>query len=291
MWVILAIVSSMCLGIYDIFKKISLNRNNVLAVLFFNTLFGALLMSPVILVDINQGYVGLGDSVCGHFHILLKSIIVLSSWLLGYFGLKHLPLTIASPINAARPVVVLLGALFIYGENLNLLQWLGILLGFTSLFLISCIGRKEGFSLRHSRWLWMCLGAMFMGAVSGLYDKWLLQHYEPLPVQAWYSLYQLVIMGGAILIVKRLKKDTTPFQWRWTIPGIALFLTIADIAYFYSLSIDGAMISVVSMIRRGSVIVSFLFGLLILKEKNAKLKTIDLAILLVGLILLVIGSR
>lgn len=291
MWVLLAIVSSMCLGIYDIFKKISLNGNNVLTVLFFNTLFGALLMAPVILIDINENSIGLGGSGLGHLHIFLKSIIVLSSWLMGYFGLKHLPITIASPINAARPVVVLLGALFIYGENLNLLQWVGILLGFTSLFLISCIGRKEGFSLRQSRWLWFCFGAMVLGAVSGLYDKWLLQHYEPLPVQAWYSLYQLVIMGGTIMIVKRTKKDATPFQWRWTIPGIALFLTIADIAYFYSLSIEGAMISVVSMIRRGSVIVSFLFGLLILKEKNAKLKTIDLAILLVGLILLVIGSR
>lgn len=291
MWVLLAIISSMCLGIYDIFKKISLNGNNVLAVLFFNTLFGALLMSPVILIDINENRVGLDGSGLGHLHIFLKSIIVLSSWLMGYFGLKHLPITIASPINATRPVVVLLGALFIYGENLNLLQWLGILLGFTSLFLISCIGRKEGFSIRQSRWLWLCFGAMVLGAVSGLYDKWLLQHYEPLPVQAWYSLYQFVIMGGTILFIKRIKKDATPFQWRWTIPGIALFLTIADIAYFYSLSIDGAMISIVSMIRRGSVIVSFLFGLLILKEKNAKLKTIDLAILLVGLILLVIGSR
>lgn len=291
MWIFLAVISSICLGVYDIFKKLSLNGNNVLSVLFLNTLFSALLMLPVIVVNIYDGSVGLGNSMEGHLCIFLKSMIVLSSWLLGYFGLKHLPLTIASPINAARPVVVLLGALFIYGENLNLLQWLGILLGFTSLFLISCIGKKEGFSLRNNRWLWMCLGAMFMGAVSGLYDKYLLRHYEPMQVQAWYSLYQLVIMGCTILMVKHFKKDTTPFCWRWTIPCIALFLTVADIAYFYSLSLEGAMISIVSMIRRGSVIVSFLFGLMILREKNAKLKAIDLSILLVALILLVIGSR
>ena len=47
MWIILAIASSLCLGIYDIFKKLSLNGNNVLTVLFLNTLFGTLLMSPV----------------------------------------------------------------------------------------------------------------------------------------------------------------------------------------------------------------------------------------------------
>ena len=71
---------------------------------------------------------------------------------------------------------------------------------------------------------------------------------------------------------------------------ISLFLTIADIAYFYSLSIDGSMIAVVSMIRRGSVIVSFLYGVIALHEKNIKLKLIDLTILLTGLTFLVIGS-
>ena len=98
-------------------------------------------------------------------------------------------------------------------------------------------------------------------------------------------------MGITIAIIKRVKRDTTPFQWRWTIPCIALFLTIADIAYFYSLSFDDSMISVVSMIRRGSVIVSFLYGAIALREKNVKLKIIDLSILLIGLVLLVLGSQ
>jgi transporter family protein len=137
----------------------------------------------------------------------------------------------------------------------------------------------------------MSFGAMIMGAVSGLYDKYLLKIYDPLQVQAWYSFYQLVIMGATIAIIKRTGRDHTPFKWRWTIPGIALFLTIADIAYFYSLSLDGSMIAVVSMIRRGSIMVSFVFGVIVLREKNVRLKIIDLSILLLGLILLVLGSQ
>ncbi len=291
MWILLAVASALCLGVYDIFKKLSLNGNNVLTVLFFNTAFGALLMSPVIIEGLINGSVGLGETSMGHFHILIKSFIVLSSWLCGYFGLKHLPLTIAGPINATRPVMVLIGAMLIFGERLNLLQWGGVTLGISSLYLISRIGRKEGISIKHNRWLWFSFGAMVMGAVSGLYDKYLLRQYDPLEVQAWYSFYQFVIMGITIAIIKRVKRDTTPFQWRWTIPCIALFLTIADIAYFYSLSLDDSLIAVVSMIRRGSVIVSFLFGVIMLHEKNVKLKIIDLSILLVGLILLVIGSN
>ncbi|MBR3830056.1 MAG: EamA family transporter [Muribaculaceae bacterium] len=291
MWILLAVASALCLGVYDIFKKLSLNGNNVLTVLFFNTAFGALLMSPVIIEGLINGCVGLGETSMGHFHILIKSFIVLSSWLCGYFGLKHLPLTIAGPINATRPVMVLIGAMLIFGERLNLLQWGGVILGISSLYLISRIGRKEGISIKHNRWLWLSFGAMVMGAVSGLYDKYLLRQYDPLEVQAWYSFYQFVIMGITIAILKRVKRDTTPFQWRWTIPCIALFLTIADIAYFYSLSLEDSLIAVVSMIRRGSVIVSFLFGVIMLHEKNVKLKIIDLSILLVGLILLVIGSN
>ena len=291
MWIFLAVVSALCLGVYDIFKKLSLNGNNVLTVLFFNTLFGALFMSPVIVDGLINGRVGLGETTIGHFHIVIKSFIVLSSWLCGYFGLKHLPLTIAGPINATRPGMVLIGAMLIFGERLNLLQWGGVILGISSLYLISRIGSKEGISIKHNRWLWLSFGAMVMGAVSGLYDKYLLRQYDPLEVQAWYSLYQFVIMGITIAIIKRVKCDTTPFQWRWTILCIALFLTITDIAYFYSLSLEDSLIAVVSMIRRGSVIVSFIFGVIILQEKNVKMKIIDLFILLIGLVLLVFGSQ
>ncbi|MGN0228510.1 MAG: EamA family transporter [Muribaculaceae bacterium] len=290
MWILLAVMSSMCLGVYDIFKKLSLGGNNVLTVLFFNTLFGALLMSPILVLTIADGSIGFGGDPMGHLYIFIKSLIVLSSWTMGYYAVKNLPLTITGPINATRPVLVLLGALLIFGETLNALQWVGILLGFCSLFFISRLGSKEGFSVKHSVWLWLMLGATVMGAVSGHYDKFLLRLYEPLQVQAWYSLYQCVIMGTVVMIIKRMSRDTTPFVWRWTIPCIALFLTIADVAYFYSLSIDGSMISVVSMIRRGSVLVSFLYGVAVLREKNVKMKLIDLSILLIGLICLVLGS-
>ncbi len=290
MWILLAVMSSMCLGVYDIFKKLSLGGNNVLTVLFFNTLFGALLMSPILVLTVAEGSIGFGGDPMGHLYIFIKSLIVLSSWTMGYYAVKNLPLTITGPINATRPVLVLLGALLIFGERLNALQWVGILLGFCSLYFISRLGSKEGFSVKHSVWLWLMLGATVMGAVSGLYDKYLLRLYEPLQVQAWYSLYQCVIMGTVVMIIKRVSHDTTPFVWRWTIPCIALFLTIADVAYFYSLSIDGSMISVVSMIRRGSVLVSFLYGVAVLREKNVKMKLIDLSILLLGLICLVLGS-
>lgn len=318
MWVALALVSALCLGFYDIFKKLSVRANDVLMVLMLNTVFGALYMSPFLIAGIADGNYGFGNTFSGHMLILLKSFIVLGSWLLGYFAIKHLPLTVQGPINASRPVIVLVGALLIFGERLNWMQWIGIMLGFASLFFISRIGAKEGFSLKHSRWIWMSIGATVLGAVSALYDKYLLRSFAPIEVQGWYSLYQCIIMVTVISLLRGLRRgrsfpirkgessgkvaasgaaqmvsnvEDKKFVWRWTIPCIALFLTIADMAYFYSLSLPGSMVAVVSMIRRGSVIVSFFYGVIALHEKNIKPKLIDLGVLLLSLALLVIGSR
>lgn len=293
MWIILAICSALCLGCYDIMKKLSLRGNNVLTVLMLNTLFGALLMSPVIISGVASGNWGLDGTPRGHLLVILKAFIVLGSWILGYFAIKHLPLTIQGPVNASRPVMVLVGAVLIFGERLNALQWIGILLGFASLFFISRLGAKEGFSFRRSRWLWMSVGAAVLGAVSALFDKFLMQFYRPLEVQAWYSLYQCIIMSGTLWLISRSTKAkgaSDTFTWRWTIPLIAVFLTVADLAYFYSLSLDGSMIAIVSMIRRGSVIVPFLYGVIVLHERNVRAKAADLCLLLLSLALLVIGS-
>lgn len=293
MWITLALLSALCLGFYDISKKVSLKGNNVLAVLFLNTLFCTILMSPVIISGAFRGDFGFGNSPAAHGLIMLKALIVLSSWMLGYFSIKHLPLTIASPIAASRPVLVLVGALAVFGERLNLWQWAGIMLGFFSLFFITRIGRKEGFTLRNSRWLWMSVGAAVMGAVSALYDKYLLRSLQPLEVQAWYTLYQFLIMGSVLLLLMKSRRGApdSRFRWRWSILLISIFLTVADIAYFYALSIPGSIIAVVSMIRRGSVIVSFFYGVVALGERDVKAKLVDLSLLLLGLALLVIGSR
>ncbi len=290
MWIFLAILSALCLGFYDISKKRSLRDNSVLKVLFLNTLFCTILMSPVIVSDIAAGHYGPGQGLTGHAHIAIKAVIVLTSWILGYFSIKHLPLTIAGPVNASRPVMVLVGAVLVFGERLNALQWCGVLLGFASLFFISRIGGREGFSLRESRWLWLSIGAAVAGAVSALYDKWLLGCYEPRQVQAWYSLYQLLIMGGVLCVLMRGPEGRKPLQWRWSIVMISVFLTVADMAYFYALSLPESMIAIVSMLRRGSVIVSFIYGVIVLREKDVKAKLLDLGLLLVALTLLVIGS-
>lgn len=298
MWLTLAFLSATLLGFYDVFKKQSLKDNAVLPVLFLNTAICSLIFLPFIILS---AYTTCLDNTIVHVasagwathkYILLKSFIVLASWIFGYFGMKHLPLTIVGPINATRPIMVLLGALLIFAERLNVYQWIGVLLAIISFFLLSRSGKKEGINFRHNKWIFFIILAAIAGAISGLYDKYLMKRFDPMLIQSWYNIYQTIIMCPILLFLwLPVRHKTTPFQWKWTIIMISLFLSAADFAYFYALNIDGSMISIVSMIRRSSVMVSFLFGALVFHEKNLKSKAIDLILVLLSMIFLYFGTK
>lgn len=304
MWLFLAFLSAALLGFYDTFKKKSLAGNAVVPVLFLNTLFCSLIFLPLIvlsastnLLDGSVFHVG-GGGWEMHKFILLKSVIVLSSWLFGYIGMKHLPLTIVGPINATRPVMVLVGALLVFGERLNAWQWAGVLVAVVSFFMLSRSGKKEGIRFGHNKWIACIVAAAVLGAISGLYDKFLMAGpqdggvgLDRMAVQSWYNIYQTGLMAIMLIVFWWPRRREQPLRWQWSILCISVFLSMADFVYFYALSIPDAMISIVSMVRRGSVLVSFLFGALLFHEHNLKAKTIDLSLVLLSMILLFIGSR
>ena len=307
MWIILAFVSATLLGLYDTSKKYSLKGNDVIPVLFLNTLFCSLIFIPLILLsqytNLLEGsvlQVGVGGWEM-HKWIILKSVIVLLSWVFSYFAIAHLPLTIVGPINATRPVMTLVGAMVVFGERLNIWQWVGVIFAIISLFLLARSGKKEGIDFKHNKWILFLLLAALMGTCSGLLDKYLMaspenggERMDRMLAQSWYNIYQCLMMAIVLLIYLYKRKGRTDtqvkFSWKWSILLISIFLSMADFAYFYALSLPGAMISIVSMVRRGSVIVSFLCGALLFREKNLKAKALDLCLVILGMIFLWIGS-
>ena len=305
MCIAFAFISAALLGFYDASKKHSLRDNAVIPVLFLNTLFCAALLAPFIVLSAT-GHISSDATFyvapitpADHRLIIIKSAIVLSSWLLGYFAIKHLPLTIVGSVNATRPVLTIVGALLVYGEELNAWQWAGVVLGVFSFYLMSRSGSKEGIRFSHSLWIYLLVGAAVLGAASGLYDKYLMSSTDKggagldrMAVQGWYNIYQCAMMGLMLLIVWwPARRRSTPFTWKHSIILISIFLTVADFVYFYALTDPDAMISVVSMVRRGSVLVSFAIGALIFREKNLRSKAVDLIFVLLSMICLWIGSN
>ena len=226
LWLSLAFCSAFLLGLYDVSKKEALRNNAVIPVLFLNTLFSTIIFLPFLidciggfgwfgsgLFDITSARNALENPAQAHLFILGKAALVLSSWISGYFGLKHLPITIVGPINATRPVLVLLGAMIFFGERLNLWQWAGVLLAIVSVFLLSRSSKKESIDFAHNRWILCLCISVLLGAASGLYDKFIMKRYEPIFVQTWYNLYQCIIMGTLMMVMWYPKRgSTTPFH-------------------------------------------------------------------------------
>ena len=296
MWLFLALLSALTLGVYDVFKKYSVRENAVLPVLFLSCFTSALIFLPIVTFSHFDPELMKSLSIYSpelnykeHLLVIIKSLIVVSSWVFSFFALKNLPLTIVSPIRATGPVWTFMGAIIIFSEKLSPIQWLGISITFIFFYMFSVAGKSEGISFRKNKWVWCIIAGTLLGAVSGLYDKHLMRNYDRIAIQAWFSFYQVVLLLPITLIFWYPKRKSMPFKWRWTIPLIGLFLVIADFVYFYALSFPDSLISIVSAIRRSGVVVAFTLGAILFKEKNIRQKGIYLTGIIIGIMLLMLS--
>ena len=333
MWVLLAILSALCLGFYDISKKRALQQGDVLTVLAGSVCISALVLClPLLLSRLSpemvEGSMFFVPKIGarGHLLIFLKSCIVLSSWVFAYISVKYLPLSMVSPMQATRPMWTLVGAMLIFGERLNSWQWAGVVCALGSIFLFSLANKphKEirssdrtiedvphtsqptnNSNARHlntsnsTRKYYLCLLlAILIGAGSGLYDKYMMRHYDHNAVQVYYTVYQALMMLVIWLCNRwktRHETKSTPLPLlhrRLLLPVacISLFLVLSDYVYMLALSDPSSMIAVVSTIRRGGTIIPFLYGILILREPQAGKKIACLIGIFIGLLCLALGS-
>ena len=281
MWIWLTLFSAILLGSYDIVKKQAVRNNSVLWVLFGATALSTLFLTPFFSAG------PLGD----HLRLMAKAVLVSSSWISGLIAIKLLPLTTVSTIKASRPMFVVIFSLIIFQERLNLMQWGGVLLVTAALFMLGRSSKKEGITFTSNKGLVWMVVSVLTGVASALYDKYILGIMEPLFVQSWTNLYISVILA-LILLVERLRnrQGFRKFRWDWKLLVIAVLITGSDMLYFFAVNQEDALLSVISMTRRCSVLITFIGGAIIFRENNIRDKAIDLAILLGGLTLLLFGS-
>ena len=308
MWPVLAFISALCLGFYDISKKIALRNNKVIDVLAISICASALFLSiPLILSRLypemmvsTHFYVPALDATA-HLYTLLKSAIVLSSWVFAYISLKHLPISVVSPMQATRPIWTLIGALLIFGERLNAWQWVGVVFAIGSIFVFSLGATKttnHPSLIKSHKYYYICLAlAILIGACSGLYDKYLMRRYDHNAVQVYYTFYQAAMML-IVWTVDRIYNRSAGEKF-YTLPAkrtilpilfISVFLIISDNVYMLALRDPDSMIAVVSTIRRGGAIIGFAYGLIFLRENDPMRKILCMLGILAGLICLALGS-
>lgn len=296
-WIVASLVSALFLGVYELCTKHAVRENAVMPVLFFSTLTGAVVWFVLLGVEaIHPGLLPASlvtDSltVVQHLQLALKSGIVAASWVFTYFAIKHLPLSLGSPLRAMSPLFTLFGAVLFLGERPTLVEMLGILTTLASFMGLSMAGSKEGVQFHRNKWVGYLLCGTLLGAVSGLYDKYLLgrQHFSVPTVQAWFSIYLVIFFVPFAIGWKRRWWPRKEFHWRWSIPFIALSLLVADYIYFSALRDPESLVSLVMSLRRGSTLVGFAGGLLLFGEKNGWQKLPAVIGILVGIALTILG--
>ena len=281
MWLWLSVLSALLLGVYDIAKKRALKRNGVYWILVGTTGLTSVFLSP---------FLSAGP-FSDHLSLMLKAVLVSISWVSGLKAMERLPLTTVSTIKASRPMFVVIFSIILFGEQLNLLQWLGVAVVMAALFLSTRSRRHETDKENSTKGVMYMVVSVLSGAASALYDKYILQHMEPMFVQSWTNIYITVLLG-LVMLVQYLtdKEHFQPLAWDWRIPVIAILITVSDSLYFFAVKDTDALLSVISMIRRCAVVITFLGGALILKEGHVKDKALDLALMMAGVALLVYGS-
>ena len=296
MWVILAFVSALCLGFYDISKKIALHDNAVIDILTVSVLISSvILLVPLALSRITPDTITPTPfyvpemSLRGHLLTVVKAAIVLSSWVFAYISLKHLPISVVNPWQATRPMWTLVGALLIFGERLNGWQWLGVTLAIGSILVFSIFNKHTSETKEGDKRYYIALAlAILIGSCSGLYDKFMMRQFDHNAVQVYYTLYQAVMMFGVWFFFHR--KHAITLRWTPWIALISIFLVISDNVYMLALQDPDSMIAVVSTIRRGGAVIGFAYGLIYLKEQDPWKKVLSMIGVLAGLACLAIGT-
>ncbi len=297
-WVAATLLSAFFLGLYDLGTKHAVRDNAVLPVLFFANLCSATVWGTLIAFD----RAGAGGNLPAilhvtpmtgvqHLQILLKSLIVATSWVCSYFAVKHLPVSLASPIRATGPMWTLFGALLVLAERPSWLEMLGVAITLVSFVGLAFAGAREGIHFHRNQWIWLLVGGTLAGACSGLYDKFLLgrQGFNAATVQAWFAIYLALIFLPLVLGWKFRLWPRNVFHWRWSILVISFGLLIADFLYFDALRNPDALVSLVSSLRRGSTLVAFAGGLWLFGEKNGLQKLPAVLGVLAGIVLTLLG--
>jgi transporter family protein len=277
-WVAFAVLSAVLLGIYDVAKKASVQDNAVLVVLFACSASGLALLLPLGVLSLaepawaqSHGVFIAALSWRDHALVVAKAAVVTLSWVLTFFALKHLPISLASPVRASAR------------------QVLGIAVILLAYWVFSLIGRIEGIRFSRDAWVWSLFLGTLVGAASGLYDKHLLQtaHLPALAMQFWFTAYNTLIQGAIVVFLWRPRRaQHTPFRWRWTIAAVGVLLLLSDALYFHALAMPGALVSVISTLRRTNVVLSFALGSLLFGERYRLRKSFALAGVIVGVFLI-----
>lgn len=280
LWIAFVFIYSFLKGSREGMKKAALKKNSSTEILFFYTLIGLILTLPFSknAFSLEPVYI---------FYAFLKSAVVCTAWLFAFAALKNISVSLYGIMDLSRMIFSTLLGVCVLGEELTVPKAIGIILVITGLMLVNLRKSNDSGSMTLSVLIAALLNC-FLNAVSGTMDKVLMQHMESSQLQFWFMFFMTLIYG-VILIIRKENISLNSVKTNYWIPLMSFSLVIGDKLLFEANANPASEVTLMTVIKQASVIITVLTGWLCFKEKHIIYKLVCTLIVLAGIFIALFG--
>ncbi|MBQ7974686.1 MAG: EamA family transporter [Clostridia bacterium] len=274
LWILFIVIYALLKGGREGMKKAALKKSSSNEILFFYTLVGLILVLPFSKEAFSLAPIYI-------FYAFLKAFVVCVAWIFSFKALRNMSVSLYGIMDLSRMVFSTGLGVFILGEAFTLKKAIGVTLVIIGLLLVNLKknANSKGMTLPV---LIAALLNCFFNAVSGTMDKVLMQHMESSQLQFWFMFFMTVIYG-AVLIITNEKVSIKTLKTNYWIPLLSLSLVVGDKLLFEANASPLSQVTLMTVIKQSSVVVTVLTGWLIYKEKNILYKLMCTGIVLAGI--------
>lgn len=282
-WIFLVLLYGLLKGGREIAKKKAMDRNSVMEVLLAYTLLSFILVIPQ---APNAG--GLEPKF--YFLIAIKSFCMFLAWLCGFYSLKKIPVSLYGILSLSRVLFATLLGVVVLHETMTTYKLIGLILVCAGLLLLKFNPKKDN-QLTPEKDNQPEIAAIFIilafiscifNSISGFMDKILMRNITSSQLQFWYMLF-IIIYYGIFVIIKKIKISPSVLKnvWVW---ALAVMFVIGDKALFIANANPNSQITIMTLIKQSSCIVTILGGKFIFKEKGIAYKLFCASIVILGIV-------
>jgi len=285
-WIPLVLLYGLLKGGREIAKKKAMTKNSVMEVLFVYTLMSFVFVLP------QAGQAG-GMEGRFFFYIALKSFVMFLAWLFGFYSLKKMPVSLYGVLSLSRVLFASFSGIIFLHEPVSAFQLTGLLIVCAGLLLLKVPARKQPAATENSLenssqtispiYIILAFMSCILNSVSGFMDKVLMKDVTSSQLQFWYMLF-LILYYTIYVLVRRIKINPSVFKngWVW---ALAIMFVIGDKALFIANGMPQSRITIMTLIKQSSCLVTILGGKIFFKEDRILYRLFCALIILCGIAL------
>lgn len=277
-WIIFILLYGILKGAREPIKKGVLKDVGVLTALFVYTFVGFLMSAPTA-----EGVFSVTPfAFC---LVVIKSLVIFVAWILAFLAIKKVPVSVYGICDMSRVIFSTLLGVFFLNESLTVKGIVSLILVVCGLYFANTKQSAENENYQ-MKYIWLILAECFLNAVSGTMDKYIMSTGEitSSALQFWFMLLLSVFYLGYILIKREKLELKKAFTNPW-LYVLSFSLVLGDRLLFIANADPESQVTVMTLIKQSSAIVTVILGRVIYKEKNILRKLVCAGIILAGIVL------